>query len=138
MLRIVCAVGLAQNDAPQGDKQLYDHRTKRIRMDWMHTRTNILYIKLPVFDPEKTLTKMLPWLWWMFTKTFLFASIAFMASAGFLVLTHFETFYARLPSFESYFTFKNVVYLWVALGVVKVIHEFGHGLSCKAFGGEVQ
>ena len=30
-----------------------------------------------------------------------------------------------------------MVYLWVAMGVVKVIHEFGHGLSCRAFGGEV-
>ena len=40
----------------------------------------------------------------------------------------------RLPEF---FNFKTIVYLWVALGVVKVIHEFGHGLSCKAFGGEV-
>src|SRR5262249_11161023 len=28
-------------------------------------------------------------------------------------------------------------YLWISLGVVKVIHEFGHGLSCKNFGGEV-
>jgi putative peptide zinc metalloprotease protein len=27
--------------------------------------------------------------------------------------------------------------MWAALGIVKVIHEFGHGLSCKAFGGEV-
>jgi putative peptide zinc metalloprotease protein len=26
--------------------------------------------------------------------------------------------------------------MWISLGVVKVIHEFGHGLSCKAFGGE--
>ena len=29
-----------------------------------------------------------------------------------------------------------MLYMWIALGVVKVIHEFGHGLSCKAFGGE--
>jgi putative peptide zinc metalloprotease protein len=27
--------------------------------------------------------------------------------------------------------------LWFALGLVKVLHEFGHGLSCKKFGGEV-
>jgi putative peptide zinc metalloprotease protein len=27
--------------------------------------------------------------------------------------------------------------MWISLGIVKVIHEFGHGLSCKAFGGEV-
>lgn len=130
-------MGLVQNESPQAGKQLYEHRKKRLRMEWMQTLTNILYIKLPVFDPEKLLTHMLPWLWWMFTKTFLLVSVAFMAAAGMLVLTHFETFYSRLPTFESYFTFKNVVYLWAALGVVKVIHEFGHGLSCKALGGEV-
>jgi putative peptide zinc metalloprotease protein len=130
-------MGLVQNESPQAGKQLYEHRAKRVRMEWMQTLTNILYIKIPVFDPEKTLKKMLPYLWWMFTKVFLAASFAFMAVALLLVLRNFEYFYSRLPSFESYFTFKNVIYLWVTLGVVKVIHEFGHGLSCKAFGGEV-
>lgn len=130
-------MGLVQNEAPQAGKQLYENRTKRIRMEWMQTLTNILYIKLPVFDPEKTLRRMLPFLGWMFTRTFLFLSVLYMLAALSLVLTHFETFYSRLPTFESYFTFKNVVYLWVALGCVKVIHEFGHGLSCKAFDGEV-
>jgi putative peptide zinc metalloprotease protein len=27
--------------------------------------------------------------------------------------------------------------MWLALGIVKVIHEFGHGLSCRKYGGEV-
>jgi putative peptide zinc metalloprotease protein len=60
-----------------------------------------------------------------------------MVSAILLVLTHFGTFYDRLPSYHEFFSFKTVAYLWAALGMVKVIHEFGHGLSCKAFGGEV-
>ena len=130
-------MGLVQNESPQAGKLLYEHRQKRVRMEWMQTLTNILYIKIPVFDPEKILTLMLPYLWWMFTSLFFALSVTFMVSAGLLVLVHFESFYDRLPDFESYFVFKNVVYLWVALGVVKVIHEFGHGLSCKAFGGEV-
>jgi putative peptide zinc metalloprotease protein len=130
-------MGLVQHESPQSGKLLYEHRTKRIRMEWMQTLTNILYIKIPIIDPEKILTRMQPYLWWIFTRTFGLASFVFMAAAGMLVLTHFETFYSRLPSFESYFNFKNMVYLWVALGCVKVIHEFGHGLSCKALGGEV-
>ncbi len=129
--------GLVQNETPGAGKQLFEHRRKRLRMEWIQTFTNILYIKIPVFDPEKILTKMLPYLAWMFTTWFLFVSIAVMASAAFLVLSHFETFYSRLPSYHEFFSFKTVVYLWAALGVVKVIHEFGHGLSCKAFGGEV-
>ncbi len=131
------SMGLVQNESPQAGKLLYDNRTKRVRMEWLQTLTNILYIKVPVFDPEKLLTKMLPYLWWMFTKLFLIGSVCFMITAGLLVLTHFTTFYSRLPTFESYFSFKNMIYMWAALGVVKVIHEFGHGLSCKAFDGEV-
>ena len=60
-----------------------------------------------------------------------------MLAAILLVATHFDTFYEKLPSYHEFFSFSTVGYLWVALGVVKVIHEFGHGLTCKAFGGEV-
>jgi putative peptide zinc metalloprotease protein len=128
--------GLVQNESPQAGKQLYDQRRKRRRTQLLATFTNILYIKLPIFDPDKLLVRMLPWLRWMFTTWFFATSIVFCLAAVMLVLTHFETFYGRLPSYEEFFSFKTVVYLWAALGVVKVIHEFGHGLSCKAFGGE--
>jgi putative peptide zinc metalloprotease protein len=129
--------GLAQNESPQAGKQLYDRRAKRRRMEWLQTLTNILYIKIPLFDPEKILTKMLPYLRWMFTFTFFLVSVGFMLAAAFLVLTHFQTFRDRLPSYQEFFSFKTIAYMWIALGIVKVIHEFGHGLSCKAFGGEV-
>ncbi|MCI0681743.1 MAG: biotin/lipoyl-binding protein [Gemmataceae bacterium] len=129
--------GLVQNESPQSGKQLFTQRKKRKRMERLQMFTNIMYIKLPIFDPDRLLTRMLPWLRWMFTTWFLVASCAVMAWAVMLVLTHFDTFYGRLPSYHEFFSFKTVMYLWAALGVVKVIHEFGHGLSCKAFGGEV-
>jgi putative peptide zinc metalloprotease protein len=129
--------GLVQNESPQGGKQLFDRRKKRKRRELMQTLTNILYIKLPIFDPDKLLTKMLRYTRWIFSTPFLLASLVVMFSAIMLVATHFETFREKLPSYHEFFQFKTIIYLWVALGVVKVIHEFGHGLSCKAFGGEV-
>jgi putative peptide zinc metalloprotease protein len=129
--------GLAQNESPQAGKQLFDRRKKRKRSEWMQTLTNILYIKIPLIDPDKILDWMLPYTRWMFTSWFLAVSVAFMMAAILHVATHFGTFYDKLPSYHEFFSFKTVVYLWFALGVVKVIHEFGHGLSCKAFGGEV-
>jgi putative peptide zinc metalloprotease protein len=129
--------GLAQNESPAAGKQLYEQRSKRRRMEWMQTLTNILYIKIPVFDPDKTLKHMLVWVGWIFSLWFFALSIGLMFSAGMLVLTHFETFRSKLPDQHLFFRFQTVVYLWVALGAVKVIHEFGHGLSCKVFGGEV-
>ncbi len=49
-----------QNESPQAGKLLFEHRSKRRRMEMLQTLTNILYIKIPIFDPEKLLTLMLP------------------------------------------------------------------------------
>src|ERR1700747_335227 len=66
--------GLAQNESPQAGQQLFDRRKKRKRTELLQTFTNILYIKIPIFDPEKLLTKMLPYTRWIFTMWFLAAS----------------------------------------------------------------
>lgn len=129
--------GLAMSESPKAGKQLYERRVKRRRRELLQTVSNILYIKIPIFDPERILEAMLRFLGWIFSLWFFALSMALVGAAILLVLTHFETFRARMPSLHEYFTFKNVVYVWAALGVVKVIHEFGHGLSCKRFGGEV-
>src|SRR5262249_21738433 len=138
--------GLAQNESPQAGKLLYDRRKKRRRSEWMQTLTNILYIKIPLIDPDKILRKMLefrlPLIHWhpfrsIFTGWFVLLSVGLWVAAIMLVALHFQTFRDKLPSYHEFFTFKNVMMLWVALGLVKIIHEFGHGLSCKSFGGEV-
>lgn len=130
-------VGLAHNESPQAGKQLFDRRKKRLRREWLATFTNILYIKVPAFDPDRLLTRMLPWLSWIFTTWFFVLSVCFMLSALALVLTHFEAFRDKLPAYHQFFSIHTILNMWISLGVVKVIHEFGHGLSCKAFGGEV-
>jgi putative peptide zinc metalloprotease protein len=129
--------GLAHNESPKAGAQLFERRKKRRRNEWLQALTNVLYIKIPIYDPDKLLTRMLPWLRWMFTAWFFTLSVGVMLAALLLVLTHFEAFREKLPSYHEFFNVKTVLYLWAALGVVKVIHEFGHGLSCKAFGGEV-
>src|SRR5262249_17828777 len=83
------------------------------------------------------LTKMLPYVRFVFSTWFFLMSLVLMGSAIFLVASHFDTFRSKLPSYHEFFSFKTVVYLWAALGIVKLIHEFGHGLSCKHYGGEV-
>lgn len=129
--------GLAQNESPKAGTQLFERRKKRLRKEWLQTLTNILYIKLPVYDPDRLLAWMIKYTWWIFSTWFLLLSIGVMLAAILLVMTHFQTFRDRLPSYHEFFSFKTVGYLWLALGLVKIIHEFGHGLSCKAFGGEV-
>jgi putative peptide zinc metalloprotease protein len=136
--------GLAQNESPQSGRLLFDQRKKRRRQEWIQALTNILYIKIPIFDPDRLLARMVPYCRWIFTSTFLIASVAFMLFAIFWVALHWEAFLEKLPYSHDFFTFRNFAtfaaqnlgYMWIGLAVVKVIHEFGHGLSCKAFKGE--
>jgi putative peptide zinc metalloprotease protein len=129
--------GLAQNDSPKAGKLLFENRNKRLRQEWLQVFTNILYIKIPVFDPDRLLNRMVRPLGWIFSTWFFLLSIGVMLAAALLVATHFETFRNKLPDYQVFFRFSTVARLWVALGLVKVIHEFGHGLSCKRYGGEV-
>src|SRR6267154_1369859 len=100
--------GLAQNESPQAGKQLFDRRKKRVRSEWMQTLTNILYIKIPVFDPDKLLRRMVPWTKWMFTSWFFMLSVGVMLYAVMFVLVHFQTFHSRLPNYHEFFSFKTV------------------------------
>ena len=98
---------------------------------------NILFIKIPIIDPERLLTRMYPYFRWIFTRTFVTLSTLSMLLAVSLVVSQWKTFYDKLPDFQSFFNWWTIMSFWVCLAVVKIIHEFGHGLTAKHFGGEV-
>src|SRR3954471_1881919 len=82
--------GLALSESPKAGKQLFERRGKRRRREWMQTLTNILYIKIPIFDPERILKWMLGYVGWIFSLWFFLLSMVFMGGAILLVATHFE------------------------------------------------
>lgn len=97
---------------------------------------NPLYIRLPGWDPDRTLTGMVRWWGWMFHPlTVAFVLAVDIASLVFLAV-RFDDISARLPEFQQFFAWPNLAYLWMAMAATKIIHEFGHGLSCKYFGAE--
>ena len=57
-------------------------------------------------------------------------------SALLLLASQYETVYAKLPTFQQFFAADRWLILAATMAIVKVLHEFGHGLSCKKFGGE--
>jgi len=129
--------GLIHNEAPQAGQQLYDrHRQGVLQKRW-RALSNILYIKVPVVDPDRLLDWLVRPLRWLYTPWFGLLSLGIVLAALLLVGVHFDTFYRKLPSAAAFFTYQNILYLWLAIGTVKIIHEFGHGLSCKFFGGDV-
>ncbi|MEN1679321.1 MAG: biotin/lipoyl-binding protein [Planctomycetota bacterium] len=138
--------GLVIADAGGQGLQLKERRDERTKKERLAKFTNILSIRFKGFDPERILN----WLYafapvrWFFSVPAFVLCMLFVLSAGLLVLINFETFQARLPSFNAFFAIEGDSYdkwiTWALLGLVlsctKILHEFGHGLACKHFGGE--
>jgi putative peptide zinc metalloprotease protein len=129
--------GIIHIDSNEQAKVLIRRRKKnRWRKVWAFL-ANILFIKIPIIDPERLLTRMYPYFRWIFTRTFVAICMTSMLLALTLVVSQWKDFYDKLPDFQSFFNWWTIMSFWVCLAIVKIIHEFGHGLTAKHFGGEV-
>lgn len=119
----------------QGASVIRERRKER-NQKIKQTMMSLLYLRLPGWDPERTLQWMYPYLKWMFYKPVVWTAMLFTVSAWLMLGAQFDEFQSRLPEFQSFFGWPNLIYLWATLGIAKIIHEFGHGLSCHHYGGE--
>ena len=111
------------------------HRDER-RKKLVGVLSSILYLRIPGWDPERTLTWLYRYVRWMFHPVAVAACLALIVASWILLGIRFEHFHATFPEFEQFFGWPNLLYLWLTLAGAKILHEFGHGLSCKHFGGE--
>ncbi|RMG34255.1 MAG: HlyD family efflux transporter periplasmic adaptor subunit [Planctomycetota bacterium] len=128
--------GLVYSVRPgQGEALLKKREKERAKRLW-ETLRSLLYLRLPGWDPERTLTAIYPFFRWMFAPWAVGLTILTVLGAWVLLAVNFHQFRSQLPEFQSFFGWPNLLYLWLTLAVCKIIHEFGHGLACKHFGGE--
>ena len=113
-------------------KQRREEKSKKI----FTTFKNLLYLRLPGWDPETSLQKIYPFVKWMWKPWATTMFTLLIVSSWLLIGVQFEAFRSRLPEFQQFFGWPNLIYMWFVLGSAKVIHEFGHGISCKHYGGE--
>ncbi|MCA9000107.1 MAG: hypothetical protein KDA80_24125, partial [Planctomycetaceae bacterium] len=119
----------------QGESALKRHREhswQKIRQ----TALNPLYLRLPGWDPERTLARIEPYLGWAFDWPFVTMFMLFAASSWLFLAMRFDDVVHKLPEFQQFFGWPNLIYLWITLAFAKILHEFGHGISCKHFGSD--
>ncbi len=127
---------LLVGDAPGQGEQLLARDRQRRRRQWLQVAGNFLAIRFRGVDPDRWLTWLERRSGWLFSAPAAIAALLLMSAAVLLLAAEFETFRARLPSFQAFFAVQNWLWLAAVLGVTKILHEFGHGLACKRFGGE--
>lgn len=128
--------GLVISDAPGQGRQLKARRDEKKRREWMGRLANIFALRFRGIDPKWLFDVIYPVTGWFFRPVAMICVMLFGLSALTLVAAEFDVFQARLPTFHEFFGPANWIYLGVTMAAVKVLHEFGHGLSCRHYGGE--
>ncbi len=128
--------GLVVANVPGQGGQLNKRRGERKRKELLQAVSNILCIRFKGFDPERLLNWLYPHVSWFFSLPVVILTVLFGLSALTLVMVEFDEFHRKLPEFQQFFSVHNAFWLMVVLAFTKICHEFGHGLSCKHFGGE--
>lgn len=129
--------GLVISSAPRQGIQLRKRRDQKKRREWLGRLSNVFAVRWRGIDPERILNRLYPYTKWFFHPVTVSLVLLFALAALLLVTVQFDVFRSRLPSFQQFFFgYKNWLYLLAVMAVAKVLHEFGHGLACKHFGGE--
>ena len=128
--------GLVISHASGQGRQLRRRGDQKRKKELLGKFVNIFAIRFRGIDPERILNRLLPWFGWLFTTwcILLVSVIGLMAIT--LVLVNYQEFKGKLPTFQQFFAANNWIWLGCTMAAVKILHEFGHGLSCKKFGGE--
>jgi putative peptide zinc metalloprotease protein len=127
---------LAYSDRPGQGRVMLERRRETRRKRWVTLAQNILCLRLPGWDPEWTLARLYPLVRWCFHPAVVTLHLVIVAAAYLLLATQFDTFQQKLPEFKQFFGWPNLIYLYATLAGMKVLHELGHGLTCRHFGGE--
>ena len=93
-----------------------------------------MFFRKALCDPDRLLERLLPWVAWVYRPSILICFSVFVLFTLFAALWNINAVVAHGANF---FTLSNLGLTWVLFIFVKILHEFGHGLTAKRFGAEV-
>ena len=111
---------------------------RRRRLNRSVFKGDLMRLRWSVGDPDKLFDRWLPRLRFFFSRAFLTASVALFAIYLLVLALKWSEFSRALADL---YTFNvgagTLAVFWLTGTVIIVIHELGHGFTCKYFGGQV-
>ncbi len=118
-------------DLPPDAESLFQRYNKRVTREIQSYLMNLLFIRIPLLDPDHFLDRWVRILGSVFSLPGLVLWLALMGVALFSIAGRTGDLVNRASGILAV---DNLPLLYVSLVLVKVFHEFGHAFACKRFG----
>src|SRR5438093_149458 len=98
-----------------------------------------LYMRFPFYDPDNLYNKIIKHISFLWSRKFFFVYLILFSLAATIIISNWDTVRTGLANLYSFQDkgFRDVVMFVGVLFTIIVLHENGHGLTCKRYGGEV-
>jgi putative peptide zinc metalloprotease protein len=129
--QLYCSNLLYAELAPDTEGLFSRYRT-RIKRQVQGFLTNLLFIRIPLLDPDRFLERWIGIVGWLFSWVGLALWLMIMVTGLYFVIGNIrELIYQSSDVLAP----DNLVLLYLSMVIIKVCHEFGHAFACKRFGG---
>jgi len=125
------ANGLLYADLPPDAQVLLKRHQTRVRRQVQSNLMSLLYLRIPLFDPNPVLERWVGALGLVFTPVGLIFWLALVATGLYFVVCDLGGMSAQGAEVLSV---RNLPWLYLSFILAKVLHEFGHAFACKRFG----
>jgi putative peptide zinc metalloprotease protein len=95
---------------------------------------SLLSLRVSLGDPDRVLARMLPAVGWLFARPGLLLWLLLMSLAAWQCVGRLPELYYGLGDLLA---LANLPALWISLVLLKALHETGHGIAIKHYGGTV-
>jgi putative peptide zinc metalloprotease protein len=122
---------LLHADLPPDAEGLFKRYQKRIRREVQGYLMNLLFIRIPLIDPENFLNATVSMISWLFTWFGFLLWAGLIGTGLYFVIGNWGELYNAA---DRVLDLSNLPFLYLSFILIKVCHEFGHAFICKTFG----
>ncbi|UCG14126.1 MAG: PqqD family peptide modification chaperone [Deltaproteobacteria bacterium] len=122
---------LLQGSLAPDAEELFQRHQRRVRREVTSVLTNLLFIRVPLWDPDRFLDTWVGLVGRLFTWCGFLIWASIVGTGLWAVGGHIGELASQASSVLNP---HNLPLLYMALVVVKIFHEMGHAFACKHFG----
>lgn len=125
---------LLYTDFPADSQKLFERHQKKKKQLIRSTLANILFSRIPLFDPDKLLKRCMPLIKLLISPV---GMLLWLIVIGFGIKAAVDNHSVLGAQAQSVLAPSNLFLLYISTVFVKLIHEIGHASAVRRFGGEV-